>query len=74
MPLKIKLWWNSLPHEQQAALMLFGGAAAAVVKQNFAQTHGCLSVDCLKAYLWAALHGGIAAVVALYIPNSLGKK
>jgi hypothetical protein len=70
---KIQAYWNSLPHEVQAAIMLFAGAAVAILKHNFADAHGCLTSICLKGYLWAALHGGLAAVVALYIPSSLGK-
>jgi hypothetical protein len=68
---KVQLWWNSLPHPVQAAIMLFGGAAAGVVKHNFAEAHGCLTWLCVKGYTWSALQGGITAVVALYIPANL---
>lgn len=70
---KIHAWWDSLPHPVQMAIMLFGGAAAAAVKHGFADTHGCIAEACLKGYLWAGLHGGIAAVVALEIPSNLNK-
>jgi hypothetical protein len=68
---KIRDTWNSLPHPVQAVVMLFGGAAIAVVKHNFADSHGCLTEACLKGYAFAALHGGLTAVIALYIPANL---
>lgn len=71
---KVQAYWNSLPHPVQAAIMLFGGAAVAVVKHSFADAHGCLTETCLKGYVYAGLHGGIAAVVALYIPANLKPK
>lgn len=70
---KLKAWWNSLPHPAQAAIMLFAGAAVAAVKHGFADAHGCLTEVCLKGYAWAALHGGVTAVIALYIPANLNK-
>ena len=70
---KVQLWWTSLPHQYQAAIMLAGGAAAAAIKHGFVDAHGCLTGPCLRGYLWAGIHGGVAAVVALYIPSSLGK-
>ena len=68
---KIKNYWNSLPHPVQAGIMLFGGAAVAVVKHNFADANGCLTESCLKGYAIAELHGGVTAVIALYIPANL---
>lgn len=70
---KIRNYWNSLPHPVQAVIMLFGGAAIAVLKRNFADAHGCLTESCLKGYAWAAVHGGVTAVIALYIPANFGK-
>jgi hypothetical protein len=70
---KVRAWWNSLPHQQQALIMLVGGAAIAAAKHGFVDAHGCLTSVCLKGYLWAGIHGGVAAVIALYIPANLGK-
>jgi hypothetical protein len=67
----IRAWWTSLPHPVQAAIMLAGGAAAAAIQHGFLTAHGCLSAVCIRGYLWAGVHGGVAAVVALYIPSSL---
>jgi hypothetical protein len=68
---KIRFYWNSLPHPVQAAIMLFGGAAVGVLKHNFVDANGCLTAFCLKGYLLAALHGGVTAVIALYIPANV---
>lgn len=73
MLVKVKALWNSLPHPAQAAIMLFGGAAVAVLKHKFADSNGCLTESCLKGYVIAAAHGGIMAVIALYIPANFGK-
>jgi hypothetical protein len=70
---KLQATWNSLPHPVQAAIMLFAGAAIAAVKHGFADAHGCLTEVCVKGYVYAAIHGGVTAVVALYIPANLGK-
>ena len=70
---KLKAWWNSLPHPAQAAIMLFAGAAVAALKHAFADAHGCLSKACLQGYAWSALHGGVTAVIALYIPANVSK-
>jgi hypothetical protein len=66
--------WNSLPHALQAAIMLFGGAALGVLQHSLSSPDACLASACLKGYLIAAGHAGVAAVIALYIPSSLGKK
>jgi hypothetical protein len=70
---KISDTWNSLPHPLQAAIMLFGGAAIGVLKHKLAVPDACLTAVCLKGYVIDALHGGVGAVVALYIPANLPK-
>jgi hypothetical protein len=72
---KLQAWWNSLPHLWQAGILCFAGAAWGVLKHNlFDAQQACLTGVCLKSYAVAAAHAGILAVVALYIPSSLGKK
>lgn len=72
---KIQAYWNSLPHALQAMILLFAGAAWGVLKHNlFDAPQACYTAVCLRSYAVAALHAGILAVVALYIPSSLGKK
>jgi hypothetical protein len=70
---KIVGYWKSLPHPVQAAIMLFAGAASGVIKHAIAQPNACFTSVCWHGYLASALHAGILAVVALYIPANLPK-
>ena len=70
---KIRAYWNSLPHQVQAGIMLFGGAAFGLLQHKLSTPDACLTGTCLKGYVIAAGHAGIAAVIALYIPANVGK-
>ena len=70
---KIQAYWNSLPHQLQATIMLFAGAALGVLQHSLSSPDACLTGPCLKGYAIAAIQAGLAAVAALYIPSSLGK-
>jgi hypothetical protein len=65
--------WNSLPHPVQAVVMLFVGAGTGVLRRSLEQQPACFSGTCLKGDIISAIHAGALAVVALYIPSSLGK-
>jgi len=69
----IRSWWTSLPHPVQAVIMLFGGAFTGVIRHVLQNPNACMSVDCWKGYLFSAVHAGVLAVIALYVPaNVLG--
>ena len=70
---KIRDSWNSLPHQAQATVMLFAGAAFGVMQHAFSSPEACYTGPCLKGYIIAAAHAGVAAVIALYIPANIGK-
>lgn len=70
---KLRNYWNSLPHQVQATIMLFGGAALGVLQHKLSSPDACLTGTCLKGYAIAAGHAGVAAVIALYIPANFGK-
>lgn len=69
---KLWAWWNSLPHPIQAAIMLFFGAATGVVKHTLSNPQACMTASCWKGYLASALHAGLLAVLALYVPANVG--
>lgn len=70
---KIQTWWNSLPHAVQAAILLFAGAATGVIRKVIETPDACMSLVCWKAYVASAVHAGVVAVIALYIPANVAK-
>lgn len=71
---KIRTWWNSLPHPLQAGIMLFAGAATGVIRHSIEAPDACMTAACIKGYLFSAVHAGVLAVIALYIPANFAPK
>jgi hypothetical protein len=78
MPLKIKLWWNSLPLWAKITLkscaVAFIGGASGVVRHSFVASHGCLTEHCILEYLWSGVHVGGVAVGAYLMNSPFAKK
>lgn len=71
---KIRNAWNSLPHVAQAGIMLFVGASTGVIRHVLENPNACMTASCWKGYAASAVHAGVVAVVALYIPSNFGKQ
>ena len=71
---KLKNAWNGLPHQAQAAIVLFGTSAYTVIKPvivAWANNQAvCFSGSCLKHLVVAAAQTGAAAVFGLYLKSS----
>lgn len=70
---KIAAFWNSLPHLVQAGIVAFVSAGGGVLAKSIEAPQACMSTSCWGTYIQAGLHAGIAGVIALYVPSSLGK-
>ncbi|HEX3941373.1 MAG TPA: hypothetical protein VHX11_07825 [Acidobacteriaceae bacterium] len=73
MFLKLSQWWQRLPHPVRTLIVLFAGAASGVLKHALTQPNACMTGPCLKAYAISAVHAGVLAVLALYIPSPAGR-
>lgn len=66
-----KEFWSSLPHEAQAAIVVFVAAAGASIGRTFSDpATACWQWMCLKHYIGGALVSGVVALRAFYMfPN-----
>lgn len=70
---KLKAFWYSLPHQVQAAVVVFVAAASSAFGASFMDASSCSNLVCVKHELGAAFGAGIVALRAFYMRPGPGR-
>lgn len=68
--LQAKEAWAALPHQVQAAIVVFAAAAGAALGKSFSDPVSCWQWVCMKHYIGGAIGAGAVALRVFYMcPN-----
>lgn len=71
---QVKTFWHELPHQAQAAIVVFAAAAVASLGTYFSDpATACWQWACLKHELGASLGAGVVALRAFYMRPGPGR-
>jgi hypothetical protein len=64
--------WHGLPHQAQAAIVVFASAAATFAGKTFFDPASCWSLVCIKHSIGACAGAGLIALRAFYMRPGKG--